>query len=202
MHKLAIVIAVCAAILHGVAYLLYNRQAKLGSSKPNAASWSLWAFLATLNALSYFQMSGDVVASLQFMTGSVACMLTFIYVLFIGKFSRLTPKECALFALGLLAILIWWALRSATSANMIVLLAFLISFKPTLDGVKANPFKESPLPWVLWTIAFSMSTVNVLLSIDMGTTKLIGLITPLVLLICHGAIAFLCRQRRKESFTA
>src|SRR3990167_2234356 len=45
-------------------------------------------------------MSGDVVMALQFMTGSVACILTFLYVLAIGKFSKLQPKEWGLLALG------------------------------------------------------------------------------------------------------
>ncbi|MEK7659843.1 MAG: hypothetical protein AAB343_01430 [Patescibacteria group bacterium] len=107
MQELTIALGLTAALLHGVAYFLYNRQTKLGHSSPNASSWSIWVFLATLNALSYREMSGDAVATLQFFTGSVACILTFLYVLTIGKFSRLKPKEWGLFALGLLATLVW-----------------------------------------------------------------------------------------------
>jgi len=131
LQELTIALGVTAALLHGVAYVLYNVQAKLGHSSPNAASWSVWAFLATLNALSYREMSGDIVVTLQFFTGSVACILTFLYVFTIAKFSRLKPKEWDLFALGLLATLAWWKFRSATGANLIVLAAAFISFIPT-----------------------------------------------------------------------
>ena len=145
MQELTIALGLTAALLHGGAYVLYNVQAKLGKSSPNAASWSIWAFLAILNALSYREMSGDVVATLQFFTGSIACLLTFLYVLTIGEFSKLKPKEWGLFALGLLATLMWWKFRSATGANMIVLAAAFVSFIPTLEGVWRDPFKETPL---------------------------------------------------------
>jgi hypothetical protein len=92
-------------------------------------------------------MSGDMVATLQFFTGSVACTLTFIYVLIIGKFSRLKPKEWGLFALGLLATLVLLKFRNATGANMLALAAVLISFYPTFEGVLKNPHRETPYSW-------------------------------------------------------
>lgn len=196
MQELTIALGVAAALLHGVAYVLYNVQAKLGSSKPNAASWSVWAFLATLNALSYREMSGDAVAALQFFTGSVACILTFLYVLTIGKFSKLEPKEWGLFALGLLATLAWWKFRSATGASVIILVAFLISSIPTFEGVWRDPFRETPRSWALWTLAFLVTTTNVVLR----DGKPIALLTPIVLLVVHGSVAVLSTQSRKERF--
>jgi hypothetical protein len=193
--EITVVLGILAAVLHGTAYVLYNMQAKLGKSSPNAASWSIWAFLATLNALSYREMSGDVIATLQFFTGSVACILTFVYVLTIGKFSWPRLKEWGLFGLGLLATLVWWKLRSATGANMIVVIAFLISFVPTFEGVLRDPSKETPRSWVLWTIAFFITITNVLLR----GGKPIVLLMPVILLVAHGSIAVLSRQKRKES---
>src|SRR3990167_2851914 len=106
-------------------------------------------------------MSGDVVMALQFMTGSVACILTFLYVLAIGKFSKLQPKEWGLLALGVFATLVWWGVRSAAGANIIILGAFLVSCIPTFAGVWRDPFTETSRPWVLWTLAFAITTTNV-----------------------------------------
>lgn len=197
MKEFSLVLGVAAALLHGVAYVLYNVQAKLGKSSPNAASWSVWAFLATLNAFSYREMSGDVVATLQFFIGSVACVLTFFYALTIGNFSWLKPKEWGLFALGLLATIVWWQVRSVAGANMIVLAAFLISFIPTLEGVWRDPSKETSRSWMLWAVAFFMTTTNVVLR----GGKPIALITPGVLCIAYGSIALLSTQKRKERFS-
>ena len=125
--ELTLVLGVSAALLHGVAYLLYNIQTKLGQSHPNVVSWSIWAFLATLNAFSYREISG-IVAGLQFFIGSAGCILTFLYALWIGTFERPKPKEWRVFALGCLASLVWWIFRSAASANMIILPPFPLSF--------------------------------------------------------------------------
>lgn len=196
MQELTIALGLTAALLHGVAYVLYNMQVKLGKSSPNVASWSVWAFLATLNAFSYREMSGDVVTTLQFFTGSVACFLTFLYVFTIGKFSKLKLKEWVLLALGLLATLVWWKFRSATGANMIVLFAILVSFIPTFEGVWRDPFKETPRSWTLWTLAYLLTTTNVVLR----EGKPFALLTPIVLLIAHGSIAILSTQSRKAKF--
>ncbi len=196
MQELTIALGLTAALLHGVAFILYNVQSKIGQSKPNAASWSIWAFLSTLNALSYREMTGDVVATLQFFTGSVGSILTFLYVLIIGKFSKLKPGEWGLFALGLLATLVWWKFRSATGTNMIVLVAVIISFIPTLEGVWRDPFRETPRSWILCTLAFLVATTNVVLR----DGKPIALLTPIVLLIAHGSVALLSTQSRKAKF--
>jgi hypothetical protein len=196
MKEITIVLGVTTALLHGVAYILYSQQVKLGKSNPNAASWGVWAFLAILNALSYREMSGDVVASLQFFASSVACFLTFLYALSIGKFSRLTLGEWGLSALGLSSTIVWWQFRSATGANMIVLAAVITSFIPTLKGVWLDPFKEVPRSWILWTLAYLITTVNVILREGRPVT----LITPVLLLIGHGLVAILSTQKRKERF--
>lgn len=194
MHSLTITLGVMAALLHGIAYILYNVQTKLGQSQPNSASWSIWAFLATLNALSFREMSGDTIAALQFITGSVACILTFVYALVIGKMTWPKRKDWIAFGLGLAATGVWWKFRSATGANMVVLLAFLISFVPTFSGVLTDPNKETPRSWVLWTIALLVTTLNV--SLQKGWHM--ALVTPTVLLVAHGSIAYLASNTRKE----
>ncbi len=172
-------------------------QAKLGHSKPNVVSWVLWTFLALLNALSYREMSGNLVATLQFYTGTIACIVTTCYVAIIGKFSlKISKKEFRLFILGLFAIVVWWIFRSATGANMIVLLAAILSAIPTYEGVRKDPFKERSLPWMLWTIAFGVTSTNVVLT----SSNPIALITPIVLIVAHGAIGMLATKKRKERF--
>lgn len=196
MQELTIALGVVAALLSSTAFILYGVQSKIGASSPNAASWGIWAFLATLNAFSFREMTNDTVATLQFFAGSAGCIFTFVYVFIIGRFSRLKQREWAMFALGILATLIWWKFRSATMANMIVLVAFIFSFIPTFDGARRDPFKETPLPWTLWALAFLITTANVVLR----DNKSIAFITPVVLFISHGSIAILSSQKRKKLF--
>ncbi|OGF26047.1 hypothetical protein A2303_04575 [Candidatus Falkowbacteria bacterium RIFOXYB2_FULL_47_14] len=194
--ELATIFGVMAALLHGTSYFLYNLQAKSGKSTPNIASWGIWVFLAALNAFSFREMSGNTVLALQFFTGSGACALTFLYVLSIGKFARPKPREAVVLALGLFSAAVWWIFRSAAGANMIVLLALIISFFPTWEGVWRDPYKETPLTWVLWTAAYGFTIIAVIIKHG----QLLSFFTPVACLIMHGAVAILSTEKRKTRF--
>lgn len=198
MDQVRLALGIVAAVLHGLGYYLYSRHTKLGQSTPNIASWSIWAFLATINALTYRVMSGDPAATLQFFMGSIGCMLTFLFALAMGKFSW--PKRWehwAMFILGIVATVVYYRFRNATSANMIVLVAFVISFIPTLEGVIRDPFVEVPRSWVIWTVAYMITTMNVTLNPDW---RLVSLLMPVVMVVAHGAVAVLSTDTRKARF--
>lgn len=197
METFSVILGITAALLHGSGYLIYNIQTKLGKSEPRIITWLIWVFLTILNALSYNVMSGDFVAALQFFMGSVACIATFLYVIMIGKFKKPEKHDWLMFGLAALAMAIWVIFRSATGANMIILLATAISFMPTLKGVWKNPFVETPLAWNLWTIAYAISTTNLLLR-DCPAVAFIG---PVAMIFAHGAIAVLSTESRKRRFS-
>lgn len=196
MHGLTILLGVTAALLHGVAFTLYSIQTKMGQSSPNPASWALWAFLAVINALTFHGMTNALV-TLQFFTGSVGCLATFLFALAIGKFSWPTTKEWRLFGLGVLGTLVWWIFKSATGANMIIFVALTISFIPTYEGVWRDPHKETPRSWVLWTLAFLVTTINVIVN---WKGQPLNLVMPIGGAILHGTVAVLSTQNRKERF--
>lgn len=81
---------------------------------------------------------------------------------------------------------------------MVVVIAFLISFFPTFKGVWQDPFKEAPLPWLIWTVAFLITTSNVILR---WNEQPLALVIPIVLFMTHGGIAILCTNKRKERFS-
>jgi hypothetical protein len=197
MNDYTPVLGVGAALLHGTAYVLYNIQTHFGQSKPNPASWSVWTVLAIINAFSFQELSGDLVSTLQSFIGSVACIFTFGYALLNGKFSRLGRKEWFTLAMALLAVMVWWIFQNAAYANMIVLLAILVSFKPTFDGVYKDPFKEVPRSWWLWTLAYGLTTASVLIR----HKPLLALLMPVALMIAHGSIAVLSSQSRKDRYS-
>lgn len=197
MLSTSYILGASAAFLHGVAYILYNLQAKKRDSKPNAASWIIWAFLAGLNAFSFRAMNNDDTAmALQTFVGTVGSILTFFITLAARRFTWPESRAWMCAALAFLAILVWWYFRNATGANFIVLFAVLVSFQPMLEGVIKDPYKETPRSWIIWTVAYLVSTANVVLYSDNG----LACISPIVLAIAHGSIAVLSRQKRKARF--
>ena len=195
MSKYLALLPIMAALTHLIGYILYNVQARLGSSEPNPVSWFLWAFLATLNGLTFSAMN-DPISALQFLAGSVGCIATFLYVLFIGKFGWPKPMEWVMFAIGVFVAVVWKVSNPAI-ANMILAFAIAWSFIPTLVGVWKDPRKERQTPWWFWTTAFTMTAAYIVVTKGWWTP---ALIMPVLLLVCHGVIPLLVSDKRTLSW--
>ncbi len=81
----SIVLPLMAATIHALGFWKYNSQTKIGTSKPNFASWAIWSFLAALNALSFGAITSLVVAATP-IVGTIGCIGTFVHALVAGKF--------------------------------------------------------------------------------------------------------------------
>lgn len=178
------------------AFVMYNVNAKKGTAKPNPVSWFIWSVQSILNAWTYFQMRG-VYATTPFFVGALSCTGTFLYVLYAGKFDlsfRKIRKDLVAFVMSLVALYIYWSYRTAQSANLINLAGFMISSEPTITGVRKDPSKEKPLPWAIWTIAFTITGIGAALD-----HRWLSLITPVGLVIIHGAVMFFSSRRKGEA---
>ncbi len=158
-HSLAL--GILTALFHGAGYVLYNVQIQDGTSTPNPVSWGLWAIMAVLNMISYQKMTNWVKA-LQFWIGSVGAMLSFISIVFIGAVTWPTWWEWIVIALGTASAIALFASRHAPFANLLALAAGMVGMIPTLIGVIETPSNEAPIPWIMWTVAFACTLINVL----------------------------------------
>jgi hypothetical protein len=181
-----------AGVVHLVAFAVYNRQLLRGESRPNAATWTIWAFVATLNCLTYFFAGQDWVKAILPVLGSLACIATLVYALVRGTLSPLAGVDLAALAIGVAAVLVWWFYRSASFANLVLQLAFLVSFLPTYRDVWRDPSKERPLPWFLWASAYLLLVMAVFLRWQGLITDLVY---PLLALVIHAAVGFLAQRR-------
>jgi len=188
------ILGTLAALLHGTGYVLYNIQTKRGQSRPNIVSWSIWAFMAGLNAFSFAEIS-SLAHALQYMVGTFAATITFILSFWWGRFTWPSRKEIAVFFICVVAVFIWWSQKDAGLANLLGCTAFLISFQPTFMGVYRDPHKEKPLAWNVWSLAFAVNLTN---NIVCWQGDAVSIINPALLLVCHWSIASLSRPGRKR----
>lgn len=195
--QVRLVLGIAAAVLHGTAFYLYARQMNVGKSHPNIATWSISSFLMLLNALTFGMMSNDWVATFQLFVGFGGCLIVLVYALVKGKFSLPGPTEGWAMLLGITASVLWYEFRQAAGANMIILFALCIALAPTWRGVYHDPFRETPRSWVIWAIAYVVTTINVLLN---PNWHLISLVTPFVSIFAHGGVAVLANEGRKTHF--
>ncbi|MFA4846109.1 MAG: hypothetical protein WC654_06150 [Patescibacteria group bacterium] len=189
---ITVVIGIVAVLIHLAGYTLYNIQAHRGHSTPNLTSWGLWAFLAALSALTYSAFSHDLVTTSIFYAGTAAQIFTLLFALSTGKFTAPKREEYIVILLALIAIYIWWSDRNAGGANLVLLAATLLGGVPTILGVWRNPKLEKPVPWLLWSLAFLLTIVNVVLR---GNGFALNLAMPVAGLVLHGTVAILAFRR-------
>jgi len=147
-----------------------------------------------LNMASYFAMTGDILKNSLPLVSSVACLVTFIFVLCKKNSARLSLTDMAIFCLGMASVFAWWWFKSATCANMILQFAIFIAFIPTYRSVWKNPMNENPVPWMIFSLAYMMLSVTVILRWHGNN---FDLVFPLLGFVLHCALTFLIMLRRK-----
>ena len=152
-----------AGLIHIAAFIIYYWQIFSGSSKPNWTTWTLWVFISSLNCISYIAMSKDVIKGILPIASTFACVVVFFASSLKGKFSKLDPKDTIVLLLGISSLFLWWTYHSATYANLLLQVCILISFFPTLRGVRKNPENEKFLPWFVWSFAYILNIIIVFL---------------------------------------
>ncbi len=193
LHEL--ILGIVAGFLHLVAFGIYNIQMIKGKSVPNPATWFLWLFVSTLNCITYFFASEDWVKTILPAASSAACIVTFSFALFRGKFSRLKLWHWPVLMVGVVSIVVWWKFKDASFANLIMQFSILISFIPTISGVWQEPKTEQGLPWFIWSFAYILGISVVILRWREG--HWIDLVYPFNCLILHGLVGLLAlRQDR------
>lgn len=198
MEQLPWILGILAALLHGVGYILYNMQSKKGTSKPNIVSWSIWAFMAGLNLLSFAEVTSFAHA-LQYVVGTLAAIVTFVLALLWGRFDWPSKREAAIFVICLISVGVWQSFDSASAANLIFLVALLVSFYPTFMGVYKDPTKEKATSWIVWTTAFAVNLLNNILSWNGDP---VSVINPIILLVLHASIWILSRKVRQRAYAS
>lgn len=183
-------LSISAAVLHATAYAVYFVQVCGGTSVPNPASWTIWAFLSALNAITFWKGSKDALATSQFFVGMVANFSVWAYALWAGKFAPLDAISWTILVLCLIACLVWYTTRNAVYANVVVGGILLLSSIPTIIGVWQNSALERALPWYLWASAFAITSVNVPRRTDRTKPRWwLLMVVPIVGIIIHGAVA-------------
>jgi hypothetical protein len=159
----SLILSMGASILHLVAFGLYNAQMVNGTSKPNTATWTLWAVLTATNASAYFNATNDWVKSILPAASALACILTFLFAIVHGKFKKLSTADSVALMIGLVAGVAWWYYKSAVYANLLLQFSIATSFVPTYYLVWTSPTSEKSPPWALWGIAYAILTYVVFL---------------------------------------
>lgn len=192
MDRFTAVLGLLAGLTHIVAFVLYNLGTFQGKIKPTVATWTLWVGLSTVNCITYALMTEDWQKAALPVASTVACVATFCFVASIGKFGRLNATGWTIVAMGLISIIVWLVFRKAMYGNLLLQVAIAYSFIPTYDTVLKDAGAEKPLPWAVWSGAYILTFLVVLLR---WRGQYQDLAYPVNCLVLHGGIGLLTLRK-------
>jgi len=177
--------AILAGCLSVLAFTYYNSNNIAGGTQPNISSWAVWASITVLNFTSYQKLTGDWVKSILPTANSVMCIFTALLALKAGSVRSLGGIDQICLLLGVTAGVCWWIFKSASFAQVVLQVAIVIGFIPTLVGVWDKPASEPALSWCLWVGAFFSQCLAVKLK---WGGKIIEFLYPVNMLVFHCAV--------------
>jgi hypothetical protein len=197
-----VTLAIAAALLQALGYLLYARLFLRKAIRPNAASSFMFAYGTALLVLLEFSDG----ASWPMLALPATCATLSIGIALLCLRKRATDPvdkvEATAFSADVWLTALWAAIAfgygdiSPFSAGFLIAgnVTTLTAFFPVLRSTWRTPERERPEPWLVWTAAYSLLTVVTLLA-DQGRHPAL-LAYPLLSVFLHGSIAMLSLQGR------
>jgi hypothetical protein len=190
-------LAILAALLQALGYVLYARLFLKKVIRPNAASSFMFAYgTALLVFLEYGDGASWVMLALP---ATCAFMSVFIALLCLrkGATERVDKVEATAFSADVWLTILWAAIAfgygSVDSFSTGFLLAgnvtTLTAFFPVLRSTWKTPERECPEPWLVWTLAYGVLAIVTLLA-DQGRHPAL-MVYPLLSMALHGTVAIM-----------
>ena len=189
------VLGVLAAIFQISGYLLYIRNFRRRSIRPNAASYLMFAYGTSLVAFLAWENG----ARWQELLLLIACsMMSVIVALMCLRKNATEPVdrfEAIIFSADLwltigYATLVFSQIEKAAYVTAFLVLGnvtTLTSFLPILRSTWRDPRREQPFPWIMWSIAYLLLTAATLETT--GLSQPVLLFYPLANVALHIAMA-------------
>jgi hypothetical protein len=148
-----------AGILVIVAYIPYVLGTVRGTTKPNRATWFIWAVVCTIIAASYWKAGAQntiLVPILNALGTSLIALLSLRY----GEGGWTRLDRACLLASGI-SLVLWWLTGNPVIALTMNILIDAIGSIPTFVKTYHEPKHENRSAWSLWLAAYSVNLLAV-----------------------------------------
>jgi hypothetical protein len=152
-------VAVIAASLTFVSYIPYYRDILRGKTHPHLYTWLLWALLSAL--LVVLQIKGGAGAAVL-VSGAAVVLCIGVVILSIKKGTKdITRLDKYVAVMGLVAIFFWLVIDQPVLSALLLIVADLLAFIPTIRKSWKSPHSETLSLYVTNTLRFSMALFSV-----------------------------------------
>jgi SET domain len=184
-----------AAFAQVVAYLGYLRLFLAGKIQPNAASWFMFAYGTGL--MAFMEYSSDAHWFELALPIACASMSVIVAVLCLRKkaMHAIERSEKITFAADVLVTIAYLISAALLSGHKEFVVLFIVagnittvtSFAPIVISTFKEPHREHPMPWAIWTVAYSSLFLSTALAEGFSSPEL--LLYPGLCAVLHGLVS-------------
>jgi len=198
--EITLVLTLVTSLIQIIGFVIYDVQAFRKMLNPNLATWGIFAGITILNFTSYHSMSGDWMVSLLPTVSAMFNILTFVVAIAKGgRFRDIDKFDRTAFVIGIVAGITWILFKSAANSNLIVQFAVIVAFVPIYKALWKKPSLERPLPWLIWSGAYTLGVILVYLR---NTDHWEAFVYPGVCVALHLGVALLTKRSPRVVETA
>lgn len=152
-------ISAVAVILTIVAYIPYYRDILRGKTRPHVYSWSLWGLLAVL--IVALQITGG--AGPAIWVTAAAGLLSFgVAILGLRLPNKdITRSDTVVAVLSIIAMVFWLGVDQPVIALILIIVADLLAFVPTVRKSWKNPYSETLSLYATNSLRFGLTLLAV-----------------------------------------
>ncbi len=195
---MVILFSIIGALINAASLLQYIYYLISKKIILNKSTWIIMAFIMLLQAGTYFEIVRKGNPWIATTNIVVATGFLFIagYSFIAGRFAKLTKFDILSLFTGLVIIAIWKTTGDVVAAHLILQIAILISYVPTIMGILHGRLREKPIPWLIGAISYFFVIASVLL--ESGFSNLAALVYPVIIgLGINGLVALLAFKQEK-----
>ena len=148
-------LVVISLILNAVALLPYIRDTLRGKTKPNQATWFMWALAPMVGSIVAFNSGADPwITAPVFSSGFWPLMVFIASFLTKHGYWKLSPFDITCGTLSFVAFIVWLITASVSAAIVLAIASDFLASIPTLKKLWLYPETETKISFLLAFLSF------------------------------------------------
>lgn len=184
------ILSIIAVVLTFAAYVPYYRDIIKGKTHPHIYSWTLWGLLTIL--LVALQLQGGAGVA-TWVTAAAGLLCVGVVVLSFKRGTKdITRSDTVVAILALIAIGFWLIADQPVISMILVVIADMLAFYPTVRKSWNKPFEETLSLYVTNTLRFTLALIAV------ETYTVLSSLWLVVWVVANGLFSIMLVLRRKN----
>jgi hypothetical protein len=191
------ILSVAAAFLTCSSMSIYVFRLIRGNTVPSPSTWITWFVIGLLNLASYlFVVERRFLQIVPLVFVVIGIAIVTAYASLRGRFSKPCRLDLVCLLSAFLVGIVWQVTRDPKIANLLLQLVYVVSFIPTIVGLKRGYLKEYPTPWLLALLAYAFMIAAIV--VDWPNQSLVAFVHPVVNgVIGNGIVLYLVVRKKR-----